>query len=259
MKDTPFIKFLGTAGARYVVARQLRASGGVYISAKGQNIILDPGPGTLIRCATSRPRIDITGVDAIILTHAHIDHSNDVNILIDAITEGGLKKQGTLFATRECLEGDNAVVLKYLRGFLNDIVVIGGNQQYRIGDLTFSTSLRHQHPAETYGIKFDVDGYKVFFMVDTRYFPELLSSYKGANILIMNVVRFKPHESGEVMHLCLDDVKEIISSIRPQKAIMTHFGMTMLRARPYDLARDLTDKLGAQVIAASDGMRVELE
>lgn len=258
MKEAPFIKFLGTAGARYVVARQLRASGGVYISARGQNIILDPGPGTLVRCATSRPGIDIAKLDAIILTHTHIDHSNDVNILIDALTEGGFKKQGVLFATRECLEGENAVVLRYLRGFIKDTVIIEENRQYSIGDLRFFTSIRHQHPVETYGIKFDLDDRRVSFMVDTKYFPELLESYKNSSILIMNVVRFKPHESGEVMHLCIDDVKEIVSSIKPQKAIMTHFGMTMLKARPYELARDLTEKLGIPIIAATDGMKIDL-
>lgn len=259
MKDLPFIKFLGTAGARFVVARQMRASGGIYISARGQNIIMDPGPGTLVRCATSKPRIDVSRLNAIILTHAHIDHSNDVNILIDAISEGGLKRRGVLFATRECIEGENAVILNYLRGFLEEIVLLEANRQYRIGELTFSTSIRHQHPVETYGIKFDIDGREVSFMVDTKYFPGLLDSYKGSSILIMNVVRFKPHESGEVMHLCIDDVREIVSAIRPEKAIMTHFGMTMLKARPYELSRELTDELGIQVIAASDGMRVELD
>lgn len=259
MKEIPFIKFLGTAGARFVVARQMRASGGVYISAKGRNIILDPGPGTLIRCAASRPKIDVTRLDAIILTHAHIDHSNDVNILIDALCEGGLKRRGTLFATRECLEGENAVVLKYLRGFLQEVAILEADRQYRVGELTFSTSIRHQHPVETYGVKLDMDGRRVSFMVDTKYFPELVKSYQDSSVLIMNVVRFKPHESGEVMHLCIDDVKEIVSSIKPQKAIMTHFGMTMLRARPHDLARALTEELGVLIMAASDGMRVEIE
>jgi len=255
MKEASFIKFLGTAGARFVVARQLRASGGVYIYSKGKNIILDPGPGTLVRCATSRPRIDVESLDAIILTHAHIDHSNDVNILIDAMCEGGLKRRGVLFAPRECLEGRYAVVLDYLRGFLRGVEILEAERQYEIGGLRFSTSLRHRHPVETYGIRFDIDDRRVSFMVDTRYFPELVNSYHDSSILVMNVVRFKPHESGEVMHLCIDDVRKIVSSIKPQKVIMTHFGMTMLRARPYELARSLTEELGIPIVAASDGMQ----
>ena len=42
-----FIKFLGTAGARFVVMKQLRASGGVWLSLGKTNLYIDPGPGAL--------------------------------------------------------------------------------------------------------------------------------------------------------------------------------------------------------------------
>lgn len=259
MNHNDCIKFLGTAGARFVVAKQLRSSAGVYIKIKGKSIILDPGPGTLVRCAKSKPGIDVTKLDALILTHAHIDHSNDVNILIDAMTSGGLKKRGILFAPNECITGENAVVLPYLRGFVQDIVLLEPHQKYTIDTVSFSTSGRHQHQVETYGVIFDYYGQKISFMVDTRYFPELIKDYAGSDILVMNVVRFTPHESGEVMHLSIDDVREILASLHPRKAILTHFGMTMLKAKPWVVANELSDEFGIDVIAASDGMTIELE
>lgn len=253
-----FIKFLGTAGGRYVVARQLRASGGTYISANGQNIMLDPGPGALVKCAKSKPPIDATALNAIILTHLHIDHSNDVNILIDAITGGGHRKGGVLFAPREALEGDDAVVFKYLRKFLEDIVVLESDKEYKIGDLKFSTSVMHQHTAETYGIKFNINGRCISFITDTKFFPELIDSYKGSDVLIVNVVSHTLPEKIKIKHLCLDDVKKIIKGVSPAKAVITHFGMTMLKAKPWVLAEQLSNELGIEVIAASDGMAIEL-
>jgi len=258
MKDKDFIKFLGTAGARFVMAKQLRSSAGVYLSIQGKSIILDPGPGTLVRLAKSRPPIDVAKLDAVILTHAHIDHSNDVNVIIDAMTSGGLKRRGMLFAPIQCLEGENAVVLPYLRGFVEDIGILEPHHTYRIDDLTFATSSQHQHPVETYGVMFQHHGRNISFMVDTKYSPGLVKDYEGSHILIMNVVLFKPHESGAVMHLSIDDVKEILSQIRPETAILTHFGMTMLRAKPREVASRLSDELQLKVIAASDGMTVEL-
>jgi phosphoribosyl 1,2-cyclic phosphodiesterase len=254
-----YLKFLGTAGARFVVAKQLRSSAGVYMRMKGANIVMDPGPGTLVRCAKSKPAIDVTKLDAIILTHSHIDHSNDTNILIDAMTGGGLSRKGLLFAPEECIRGENAVVLPYVRGFLEDIIILKPRGQYSVGAVSFTTSSRHQHPVETYGIIFDYYGRKISFMVDTRYAPELIKDYEDSDILVMNVVRSGPHESDKVMHLCIDDVREILTRIRPGKAVLTHFGMTMLRAKPWVVAEELSHELGVDVIAASDGMTLELE
>jgi len=260
MENSNFIKFLGTAGGRFVVAKQLRSSAGTFISIKGKNIMLDPGPGTLVRCAKSRPPIDVSKIDAIILTHAHLDHSNDINVLIDAITEGGLKKRGVLFAPGDCLSGDDAVVLKYLRDYLQEITILRASSEYRVDEeVAFKTSIKHKHGVETYGIKFDIDGFKISFIVDTKYFAELIDDYAGSDILILNVVMDKRHpEYGNVLHLYYDDAANIIKAIRPQKAVLTHFGMTMLKAKPWELVRELSDKLGVNVIAASDGMRIEL-
>ncbi len=255
--ERPFIKFLGTAGARFVVARQLRSSGGVFIYGDGKRLILDPGPGTLVRCASSRPSIDITELDGVILTHNHIDHSNDVNILIDGMTAGGFKRRGLLFAPKEALEGEGAVVLPYLREFLEGIVVLEGEREYSIDGLRFYTSTRHRHPVETYGVKIDLGGKRVSFMVDTGFFPGLIESYRDSDILVMNVVRYRAGNDG-IMHLSVEDAKRVIRSLKPEKAILTHFGMTMLRARPHDVARRLSEETGVEVIAASDGMRVEV-
>ena len=83
------IKFLGTAGARFVVTRQLRKSGGLWLTFDDTNILIDPGPGSLVRCLSSRPKLNPKDLDGIILTHRHIDHSNDINIMIEAMTNGG--------------------------------------------------------------------------------------------------------------------------------------------------------------------------
>ncbi len=258
MSSADLIKFLGTAGARYVVARQLRYSAGTLIRLGGQSILLDPGPGTLVRLAKSKPAVDLTTLDAIVLSHGHIDHSTDVNVLIDGMTEGGFNRRGRLFAPRDCLEGENAVVLDYLRGFLDEIVTLGPGCQYRQGEVGFSTSAPHDHGTETYGFIFDYRGSKISFMVDTRFFPELLASYAGSDILVINLVRYKPHANPDVRHLCVDDAREILRSIRPRKAVLTHFGMTMIRAKPWVVAQRLSDELGLDVSAASDGMTLEL-
>jgi len=259
MRKSDYIKFLGTAGARYVVSKQLRASGGIFLSLKGKRIILDPGPGSLVRCSHSRPPIEAASLDALILSHSHIDHSNDINILIDAMTYGGFEKRGVLYAPWDCLYGDDAVVLKYLRGYLDGIVTLEPERSFSLGDLSFTTSITHRHPVETYGITFDYDGKKLAFMVDTRFFPSLLDSYRDIHTLVMNVVRYPPlPEESDILHLTFHDVREIVTSLSPGRVILTHFGMTMLKNDPTNLARSLSDETGIDIKAATDGMVVDL-
>ena len=95
-------------------------------------------------------------------------------------------------------------------------------------------------------------------MVDTLYFPGLLESYRGCQILVLNVVRYKPHPSPQVQHLCVANVKEILEKLRPEKAVLTHFGMTMIRANPKQVAQKLSRETGVPVTAAWDGMELEI-
>ena len=245
-----YIKFLGTAGARFVMIRQLRASGGLWISVGGTSILVDPGPGSIVRCASSRPKLDPSKLDAIILTHRHLDHSGDINVMIEAMTEGGFKKRGAVFCPEDAL-GEDPVILRHTRLFPERIEILKENTKYKLGDFQFQTSPRHIHPVETYGIKFVIKKTSISLLTDTRYFKQLNEFYQ-ADIIIISVV-FKETRLG-IDHLCLDDAAQIISDIKPQKAILTHFGMTMLTTKPHIQAEDLSRKLGIEVIAAYDGM-----
>jgi phosphoribosyl 1,2-cyclic phosphodiesterase len=252
-----FIKFLGTAGARFVVTKQLRSSGGVWLSEGKTNLYMDPGPGALVRCLHSKPKLDPSTLDGILLTHKHLDHSCDINIMIEAMTEGGFKKKGVLFAPGDALEED-PVVLKYVRSYVERVEVLKENSEYRIGEISFSTAKRHQHRVETYGINFKMSPQTVSWITDTKFFPELPDLYRG-EILVVHVVRLKPIGDDPIEHLSVEDVKAIIKKARPKLTILTHFGMTMIKVKPWVIAAELEKELRLKVIAASDGMKLDLE
>jgi phosphoribosyl 1,2-cyclic phosphodiesterase len=252
-----FIKFLGTAGARFVVMKQLRASGGAWLSVGKTNLYIDPGPGALVRCLHSKPKLEPSLLDGILLTHKHLDHSGDINVMIEAMTDGGFKKRGILFAPADALEED-PVVLKYVRGYVERVEVLKEDSEYRIGDISFSTARKHQHRVETYGINFKISPHTVSWMTDTKFFPELPNLYRG-EILIIHVVRLKPVGDEPIDHLSIEDVKTILKKAKPKLAVLTHFGMTMIKAKPWVVAAELEKELGLKVTAASDGMKLDLE
>ncbi len=248
-----FIKFLGTAGARFVMINQLRASGGIWVSCEGTNVLVDPGPGSIVRCAASKPKLDPSKLDGIILTHRHLDHSGDINVMIEAMTQGGFKKRGVVFCPADTVDEDS-VILRHTMALPERIEFLEAENSYQVGEFSFMTSMRHIHPAQTYGIKFDLGKTSISLLTDTKYFPQLIDFYK-TDILIISVVFFEPRPG--VDHLCFYDVEELVRSLKPKKAILTHFGMTMLKAKPHIRAEELSQKLGIEVVAAYDGMTVE--
>ena len=58
--------------------------------------------------------------------------------------------------------------------------------------------------------------------------------------------------------LCIDDAERIIRDAKPRLAILTHYGMTVWRANPKEIAADLTQRIGTEVQAAFDGMSIEV-
>ncbi len=257
-----YIKFLGTAGARFVVSKQLRASGGLWFSLGGKNILVDPGPGSLLRCLKSRPKMDPVKLDGLILTHRHIDHSNDINILVEAMTNGGREQKGFLLAPVDTLEGDNPVVQKYIHRFLEKIELLQEGKIFHNQSFSLEVSMPHAHPVETYGLKFKLPYGTLSLVSDTAFFPSLIDYYKDSDILIINVVIYRDHipENGQnkIYHLNYRQAKELIYSIKPSLAVLTHFGMDMLEHKPHLLAQQTQEELGIKVIAANDGMKLDL-
>ena len=249
------IKFLGTAGARFVVAEQLRYSAGTVIKSNEATLVFDPGPGTLLRLASSRPKIPIKDIDGVVLSHIHLDHSTDANVILDSITEGGLKKTGVLFTTEEALYSENRVILPFLRVYLNEVTTLSHKGTFSFKDIKFTT-FKHDHPAETYGMRFEIGGKFISFVVDTLFFGELIDYYKNSDILVLNVVRATARDG--VKHLSVEDVEKFLQFANPKKVVMTHFGMTMLRQNPQKIAENLSEKYKTEVVAAYDGLKVEI-
>jgi ribonuclease BN (tRNA processing enzyme) len=250
-----FIKFLGTGGARFVAMRQIRSTGGLWLHYRDTNLYIDPGPGAIVKIHGSKERFDPLDLDGIILTHKHLDHANDVNILIEAMTDGGFKKKGVLFCPDDAVS-ENPVVLKYVTSYLDNIIHLKEKENYIIKDVSFSTPIRHVHPVETYGVIFNLNK-TISLITDTRFFDSLPDYYR-ADILIINVLRSKPIEKQDTVdHLAINDVAEIIGRIKPEIAIMTHFGRNMIKEKPYLLAKKLKKETGIEVIAAYDGMKLE--
>lgn len=247
------IRFLGTGGARFVVARQIRASGGMWMRFGATQIHVDPGPGALVRALSAVPPCEPPELDAIVLSHKHLDHSNDVNVMIEAMCQGGWKPRGAVLAPSDAFDFE-PVVLPYVRSFVpREERLAERSGPIVVNDVEIRTSIRHRHAVETYGLHFRHAGTTVSYLPCTRYFPELIDDYARhqPDVLIVNVLRFR--DTMDVDHLTFDDARTLVGGIKPKTVIMTHFGTKMLEQDPHRLARGLEEEFGVRAHAAYDG------
>ena len=253
------VRFLGTGGARFTVARQIRASGGMWMRFGATQIHVDPGPGALVRALSVIPPCNPVELDAIVLSHKHLDHANDVNIMVEAMSQGGYRPRGALFAPRDAFEGE-AVIFPYVRKFVKrEQFLVERSGPYAINDVELRTSIKHIHAVETFGMHFRYAGRTVSYLPCGRFFEGLIEDYKShdPDVLIVNVLRYR--DSMDVDHLLFEEARSIVTEIRPRVAVFTHFGTRLLERDPDRLAAELEDELGIRVHAARDGWTLDVE
>ncbi|MFC1900985.1 MBL fold metallo-hydrolase [Chloroflexota bacterium] len=253
------ITFLGTGGGRFMIISQTLATGGLWLNLGGTEILLDPGPGCVVR--TANKKLKPENLSAIILSHRHLDHSADINVMIEAMTRGGHNQHGNLFAPSDAFDKE-PVIYSYLKNYVDGVEILYEGGSYNVADVSFTTPVRHIHGPETYGIVFRTEKHSFSYIADTRYFEDIKKHYKN-DLLIINVVFLEPRPPTDnplapTDHLSMPDAERIINEIKPKIAILTHFGGNVYRADPQKIAEEMSEKTGVRVIAAKDGMKFDL-
>lgn len=249
--------FLGSGGSRVVVATQVAATGGFMLQIGGHQIWVDPGPGALVRARECKVRASDT--DIIFCSHHHIDHSNDINAVIDAMTIGGIRQKGILISTKTTIEGTEEggpILLNFYKKSLKETYPLGVSDKVKIGDLTF-TATPTAHDCDAIGLRLETPYGAIGFTSDTALTPELIEAFKGCTILIADVLR--PGKEKWKTHMNSSNVAELFKETKPRIGIITAFGMKLLKANPAWEARDIQKESGVTVFAAKEGLKIDLK
>ena len=249
------ITFLGTGGGRNTTASQARWTGGIILNLNNLQIHIDPGPGSLIYA--KRLNIDVSKTSVFLVSHQHIDHANDINLLIDIVTEGAKSKKGHLITNgqviKESLNPFHKNALEKISIFDNssdnpETIIIDGIQ--------ISSTMTKNHDGAV-GFKIKTANFSIGYTSDSGYFADLSKQFKGCDILIIN--NLVPFGSSCKYHLSSSDTVKFLNKInpKPKLAIITHFSQGIIKANPIYEAREIKKQTGVQVIAASDGMIID--
>ncbi len=250
------IYILGTAGGRTTTFKRLRNSGGFLIKAGKELVHVDPGPGAFVNFFKT-PFEPWKDLSAVVLSHLHLDHSADVNTVLESATESGARKGVKLLAPSDALEGENRVVLPYIRELVDSEVLKEGSR-HRIGDLSVETLHRHSHhKVEVYSLLFSHGGKKIVYVPCGRFEERWLDHLpEGVDLMIFNSTFYRKRPNIE--HLSVEDVKKILLEKKPRKALITHYSREMLLKVPFRVAEEITEETGVETVAAEDGTLLEV-
>ncbi len=227
----------------------------MWLHFSGKNILIDPGPGSLIRIFERG--LEPRDLNAIVLSHRHLDHVADIASVVESATESNKKVLDLLLAPYDALEGEDPVVLKYTKkGFKNiEITTIGKVINYE--NITIKPLIEHIHKgAQTYSLEFSYKDKKFIYVPCGKFFEGMLEAYPmSPDLMVFNTTFLTPNLN--YYHLSAEDVEKIILKVKPKLSVITHFSLQMLRHSPEKVAKSMSQKTGLNVVAAYDGMKIE--
>jgi phosphoribosyl 1,2-cyclic phosphate phosphodiesterase len=217
---------------------RLRSS--VLIDIDGQKILIDAGPDFRQQMLDA----EVTNLDAILLTHEHIDH---VGGLDDVRALNYINNKATdIYAEHRVQEALHKIFY-----YAFDTVKYPGIPEFAfhtIDENNFKVGTIDVIPIRAYHYKLPVLGFRIrnfCYLTDANNIPpQELAKMHNADVIVINALRRKPHLS----HFCLREALEIITELKPQRAYLTHISHQL------DLHSALENELPANVFAAYDGL-----
>jgi len=250
------IIFLGTAGSAAVASKNLRSSGGIILKVdENLQFHLDPGPGAMQKARECN--VNPHHTTAVLVTHNHINHCNDLNLVIEAMTHSGLERRGVIMGSKSVLQpidGGHPFITRYHQNLVERIIPLEKDHKIAIESVEINTiPVEHSDPTAI-GFKIVCPHFTMGYPGDTILTPQLVEGLKGSDVLVLNVPY--PGKRGQGLNLDTDAAIKIVSQVKPRLVIITHFGLEMLKADPMFEARTIQQATGIQTIAASDGLTI---
>jgi ribonuclease BN (tRNA processing enzyme) len=259
------IVILGSGGGRHHIRTQHRATGGFLFKFNGNQVHIDPGPGAIVRLNEFKE--DPTKTGLFIVTHAHVDHYNDISAVIESSREMlhdknyNYYKKGVLVTTPEVI----GLISEYHLKMLEKVVKFkaGDKLDYKNIEL-IGTKVIHSPAIEGFGIIFKLKEYSLAFTSDTMVFNDFAKQYSGTDILILNLLR--PNSFTCKRHACTDEIIPYLNRIEPSlnSLIITHFGSMMDGPRstknhvPSQVKKLKENTKINHVLAAEDGLKIKI-
>ena len=210
--------------------KRLRVS--ILIEHRDKKVLVD----TSIDFRQQALRAQISRLDAVLITHCHVDHVFG----LDDIRPLNFRYGAMGVYANEVAWTDLRRIFKYIfepthfGGGLPQLIphTVVHNSSFCIGEDLEVTPLEVIHgqlPVIAY--RFNDFAYATDLKIIP---PDSMDGLRDLDVFVLDCVRIKPHST----HLCLDEALEIIAELRPKRAFLTHLNHDILHKRDSALLPD---------------------
>lgn len=231
--------------------RDRRRRCGAYVTAGRARFLIDTPPEMREACL----EYGIAKVDAVVLTHAHMDHIAGFDDVRRFNTlNGGVPMR--CFAMRETVEAMHRI-FPYIgdkpdaRGLFRPMINFVEDDVFSIGDVRVER-VRVEHGYPCCGYLLSETGetpVRLGYVSDCHELPEsALERFRGVDVMVLNCLREREHPT----HLNLERALGYVGRIAPGKAYFIHMCHDLSHA---DYLRLLE---GTRAEPAYDGLEIEL-
>lgn len=246
------IIFFGTAGDSFVLSKLERTAGGFLVQTKETQLHINPGPGALF--AYSQTKTQPQKTTAVVVTDNTLLHGHDANALLDIITVGCFDTRGLLFAAKTALRGNpdqQPIISQIYQNAVEKTIVLQDESKLACNDVHLFAFKIKNRDLDAIGLKIVTDDFSLGYTGKTKYTTKLRDMCKDVEILIIELPLL--YESKTEEGLCVEEAQRLIGEIKPQLAVLTGFGMSILKEDILELTRNMQKQTGIQVIAAKEG------
>ena len=226
-------------------------SAGYLLTHDGAAVWIDTGSGTL---AALHELMDPGDLDAVIVSHVHVDHSADLFPFYHYLRFGPTPRTGlTLFVPEQAADriaGYADPAGAHFREVFEIIVPPEGSRQ-AVGPFQFAFG-RADHPVPTLLVRVEVDGRSIAYTADTGTDCDLVGLAAGVNTLLAEAT-FQGEAKPAPHHLTAYEAGDVAHRAGVERLILTHILPTLDRSKSIEEA---AARFGGDIMAAAPGLEV---
>ena len=166
------------------------ATSGYLLQANNKNYVLDFGSGCL---ANLQRHVDLSEIEAIILTHLHFDHISDLGVLAYYMQVNKIGKIKLYIP-----EINDYVSMLLKTGFFT-CVVYGSGEVNINGETIIATKMKH--PVLSYALTFKEKDKTFSYTGDTTLCEEVEQVFKNSNVVLCDTAFLKEKWTEKLPHL----------------------------------------------------------